>query len=165
MVTEFGKKPLLTWCDDRPLRSVPGALLVSLLDGTLVALDPLTGAELWTEPFDSGKPLIRSVPAAAPGAAAPGGDAGVKPSVGALAAVFPGLDGALYAYADGADAGGGGGGGGGKPQKRGLQVCSRTASLVCFCPCTRWVHQTVVEMCGYSMMHKRAPAAPLMKKL
>ncbi|KAK9828434.1 hypothetical protein WJX81_007728 [Elliptochloris bilobata] len=98
------------------LDSGPGALLVSLLDGTLVALDPLTGAELWAEPFDSGKPLIRSVPAAPSGTpAAPGGNPGEGTPAGGLAAVFPGLDGVLYAYADG------GGGDTGEARKRGLQ--------------------------------------------
>lgn len=106
------------------LRSGPGALLVSLLDGTLVSLDPLTGAELWAEPFDSGKPLIRSVPAEAPAPRAPPvGDPGEDPMAGnSLAAVFPGLDGALYAYADG------GGVGAGESQPRGLQVRPRAAS-------------------------------------
>ena len=105
-------------------RSGPGALLVSLLDGTLVSLDPLTGAELWAEPFNSGQPLIRSVPAEAPGPPAPpGGGTGEAPAAaGSLAAVFPGLDGALYAYADG------GGSDAGKSRPRGLQVRPQTAS-------------------------------------
>ena len=94
---------------------------MSLLDGTLVSLDPLTGAELWAEPFDSGQPLIRSVPAEAPGPP-PVGYPGQDPMAGSsLAAVFPGLDGALYAYADG------GGAGAGEGQPRGLQVRPRAA--------------------------------------
>jgi hypothetical protein len=107
-------------------RSLPGALLVSLLDGTLIALDSLTGAELWAEPFDTGKPLIRSVPAAPGAPVAAGEDPAGHQGLGTgLGVVFPGLDGALYAYADGAEPGGGGGGGGGggaAARKRGLQV-------------------------------------------
>ena len=125
--------PRKVWAQGKPsrcpaLRSGPGALLVSLLDGTLVSLDPLTGAELWAEPFDSGQPLIRSVPAEAPGAPAPpvGYPGQEDPSAGnSLAAVFPGLDGALYAYADG------GGAGAGEAQPRGLQVRPRAASGCC----------------------------------
>lgn len=120
--------PCKTWAQGKAsrcaaLRSGPGALLVSLLDGTLVSLDPLTGAELWAEPFDSGQPLIRSVPAEAPGAPAPPvGYPGGDPMAGnSLAAVFPGLDGALYAYADG------GGARAGEAQPRGLQVRPRAA--------------------------------------
>jgi len=103
-------------------RSLPGALLVSLLDGTLIALDSLTGAELWAEPFDTGKPLIRSVPAAPGAPLAAGEDPDAHASLGTgLGVVFPGLDGALYAYANGPEPGGGGGGGA-AARKRGLQV-------------------------------------------
>ena len=102
--------------------SLPGALLVSLLDGTLIALDSLTGAELWAEPFDTGKPLIRSVPAAPGAPLAAGEDPDAHASLGTgLGVVFPGLDGALYAYANGPEPGGGGGGGA-AARKRGLQV-------------------------------------------
>ncbi|GAX74713.1 hypothetical protein CEUSTIGMA_g2161.t1, partial [Chlamydomonas eustigma] len=57
------------------------ALIVSLLDGRVVAVDPLSGAVLWS--FDSGSPLlsVQQSEAAPPGVH-----------------IFPGVDGGLYAY-------------------------------------------------------------------
>ncbi|KAK9823205.1 hypothetical protein WJX72_001091 [[Myrmecia] bisecta] len=65
-------------------------LLVSLLDGSLAALDSETGEQLWR--FDSGSPLV-----SASGTASKQ-QAGRRPHT-----IFPGADGALYSYhSDGA---------------------------------------------------------------
>lgn len=61
----------------RPLP--PNVLIVSLLDGHVVALDHSTGRVLWT--FDSGAPLVSA-----------------KQHAAASLNVFPGTDGGLYAY-------------------------------------------------------------------
>ena len=66
---------------------------MSLLDGTLVAVDPGSGRLLWT--FDSGSPLV-SAAGAAEEAAHAGGGAAVQPCCST--AIFPGVDGALYTY-------------------------------------------------------------------
>ena len=71
-------------------------LLVSLLDGSLVALDPQTGSQLWT--FDTGVPLVS--------VAQQDGDAPFS--------VLPGADGVLYAYKRGHAFG------------QSLEVCSNT---------------------------------------
>lgn len=56
-------------------------LIVSLLDGRVVAVDPSSGNILWT--FDSGSPLlsVQQSEASPPGVH-----------------IFPGVDGGLYAY-------------------------------------------------------------------
>ena len=66
---------------------------MSLLDGTLVAVDPGSGRLLWT--FDSGSPLV-----SASGAAEEGSHVGTGSAVQPCCptAIFPGVDGALYAY-------------------------------------------------------------------
>ena len=85
-----------------------GALIVTLLDGSIVAVDRDRGRVLWT--FDSGAPLVSA-------RQSPAGRRGFN--------VFPGADGGLYAYH-----GGGGGGGGGDAQRGlSLEVC------VCVCVC------------------------------
>ena len=93
-------------------------LLVSLLDGTVQALDRRTGETLWT--FSSGGPLVRAhADRAAPAfpdaadddddAAARGGGFGFGGPASASAGggsasrpatVFPGVDGSLFALAD-----------------------------------------------------------------
>ena len=65
------------WC--RP----DGALLASLLDGSVVALDSETGQTLWT--FDSGLPLLSSA------------GFSERPE-GGKRAIFPSTDGTLYSY-------------------------------------------------------------------
>ena len=75
-------------------------LLVSLLDGTVQAVDRATGESLWS--FSSGGPLVRAHARPARGAwdqRGPGDatDAvALQPSRGGPAVVFPGVDGALY---------------------------------------------------------------------
>lgn len=59
-------------------------LVVSLLDGHVVAVEPETGRLLWT--FDSGAPLVSSK------------QASVKSPSSPAFNVFPGADGGLYAY-------------------------------------------------------------------
>ena len=54
-------------------------LLISLLDGRIVAVDSQSGALLWT--FDSGAPLVS-----------------VKQPQDSKMHIFPGVDGGLYAY-------------------------------------------------------------------
>lgn len=62
-------------------RSGPDVLIVSLLDGHVVALDQHTGRIVWT--FDSGAPLVSAKQSLA-------SSQGLN--------VFPGTDGGLYAY-------------------------------------------------------------------
>lgn len=64
------------------------ALLTSLLDGSLVALDADTGQTLWT--FDTGLPLLSSSGFANAGR-------------GSKQAIFPATDGTLYSYKLGSD--------------------------------------------------------------
>lgn len=68
--------PLVDWC-----RVSSDVLIVSLLDGHVVALDQNTGRVVWT--FDSGAPLVSA-----------------KQSFSSSQGlnVFPGTDGGLYAY-------------------------------------------------------------------
>lgn len=61
-------------------------MLASLLDGSLVSLDPETGQTLWT--FDSGLPLLSS------------SGLSERPD-GGKRAIFPGTDGTLYSYQPG----------------------------------------------------------------
>lgn len=62
-------------------RVSPDVLIVSLLDGHVVALDQATGRTLWS--FDSGAPLVSAKQSFA-------SSQGLN--------VFPGTDGGLYAY-------------------------------------------------------------------
>ena len=93
---------------NRPLSPSSDPLLVSLLDGTLIAVEPTTGAPLWA--FDSGSPLVSS--GGLGGGRRQdggGGDGGTSNEGGA--ALVPGVDGSLYAYAPAEAAINGGGGG------------------------------------------------------
>ena len=80
--------------------AVRSPLLVSLLDGTVHAVDPATGESLWS--FSSGGPLVRAHARPTRGEwDRPPGDApdavALRPTRGGPAVVFPGVDGALYA--------------------------------------------------------------------
>lgn len=66
---------------------------MSLLDGTLVAVDPGSGRLLWT--FDSGSPLVSAAGSAEESSNGGKGSA-VQPCCST--AIFPGVDGALYTY-------------------------------------------------------------------
>ena len=85
-------------------------LLVSLLDGTVQAVDRATGEAMWS--FSSGGPLVRAHAAATvddedPSASSSSSGA-VRPARGRPSTVFPGVDGSLYTLSggdrDGADA-------------------------------------------------------------
>jgi len=66
---------------DTPCRPDQDILIISLLDGRVVAVDPSGGSVLWS--FDSGSPLlsVQQSEASPPGVH-----------------IFPGVDGGLYAY-------------------------------------------------------------------
>ena len=66
-------------------------LLVSLLDGTVRAVDARTGETMWS--FDSGGPLVRAH--GSPTGADSTGGVAIRPT---SPVVFPGVDGSLYAY-------------------------------------------------------------------
>eukprot|EP00884_Botryococcus_braunii_P010148 jgi/Botrbrau1/19134/Bobra.0077s0046.1 len=74
--------------------SGPASLIVILVDGRLLALDPNTGAEAWT--WDTGSPLVSSAGLTAGGA--DGAHDGADGSFHATRTLVPGVDGALYAY-------------------------------------------------------------------
>jgi hypothetical protein len=72
---------------------------VSLLDGTLVAVEPDSGRLLWT--FDSGSPLVSASGSAEVGAGLVpegGGPHATAAPAQQGRAIFPGVDGALYSY-------------------------------------------------------------------
>ncbi len=68
-------------------------LLVSLLDGAVVAIDPDSGSRLWT--FASGFPLVSASGATNVGKADSSDSTAVSR---ASRTIFPGADGALYSY-------------------------------------------------------------------
>ena len=71
---------------------------MSLLDGTLVAVEPDSGRLLWT--FDSGSPLVSASGSAEEGVGllAAEGSSHAAPAAQQGRAIFPGVDGALYSY-------------------------------------------------------------------
>lgn len=85
---------------DLDAQAAGSPLLVSLLDGTVQAVDRATGESLWS--FSSGGPLVRAHarPARGEWDHAPGDETdavALRSTRGAPAVVFPGVDGALYA--------------------------------------------------------------------
>jgi len=93
-----------------PAPSSTSPLIVSLVDGTVLAVDPATGATLWR--FDTGSPLVSAAglgPGERPwaeGEGGGGGGGGPGAPAAASMGVIPGAaDGALYAYSVGDGAG------------------------------------------------------------
>jgi len=87
-------------------------LLVSLLDGTVQAVDRETGASLWS--FSSGGPLVRAHTAApvhgeVDARRDDSASVALRPSRGGPAVVFPGVDGSLYTLSSESSAGAGDG--------------------------------------------------------
>lgn len=68
-------------------------LLVSLLDGSVFAIDQESGSRLWT--FASGFPLVSASGATDYGKQ---GDSGSRALSKSSRTIFPGIDGALYSY-------------------------------------------------------------------
>lgn len=77
---------------------------MSLLDGTVRAVDRSSGETLWT--FSSGGPLVQAHRSVSDG---PDGGGGVAIRGRTNPTVFPGVDGSLYAYGGGDGSGSGGG--------------------------------------------------------
>ena len=117
-----------------PLPASSDPLLVSLLDGTLVAVEPSSGVPLWA--FDSGGPLVSSSGLGGGGSENSGG-----------AALVPGVDGSLYAYTplEAAIEGSGGGSSGSSGSSRGLaRLPTGVADLVDASPSLAADGRTVV---------------------
>jgi outer membrane protein assembly factor BamB len=91
---EIGHEELLTDANFGLRVCSPSSLIVVLVDGRLLSLEPHTGAEVWT--WDTGSPLVSSAGLTAGGA--DGAHDGADGSFHAARTLVPGVDGALYAY-------------------------------------------------------------------
>ena len=97
---------------------------MSLLDGTVRAVDRSSGETLWT--FSSGGPLVQAHRSGADGSR---GGGGVAIRGRTNPTVFPGVDGSLYAYGGGESSADGSGSGEGRPVLDVMAVSTRPSKM------------------------------------
>ena len=99
---------------------------MSLLDGTVRAVDRSSGETLWT--FSSGGPLVQAHRSGADGSGR-GDTDGVAIRGRTNPTVFPGIDGSLYAYGGGESSADGSGSGEGRPVLDVMAVSTRPSKM------------------------------------